>query len=203
MSVTVVSCVYGDRFPHFIPRWGLFVRALAPAPDAVIVGSDRDHDIRDAYVVATDCPWRHPQAWHLNQAIQAADTDWVWIVDIDDCAMADGLKGLEAVTGQVWQVGYRRSDGETYIPSEAALYADGNMFTAGSFIRRDLFLAIGGFRDVAFQDWDLWRRIGPWPVEFSGRAHYHYMRHPHTRSATELTPDTREAHVEEMRLATV
>lgn len=201
MSVTVVSCVYGDRFPHFIPRWQLFVNALTPAADAVIVASDRVHDIKGAEVVVSDCPWKHPQAWYLNQAIEAAETDWVWIVDIDDCAMSDGLRGLEDVEADVWQVGYRRSDGEVYIPKIAShCYVEGNLCVAGSMIRKDAF---PGFSDVAFQDWNLWTQLVIAGADFaySDRAHYHYMRHPHTRSETELTPETRDAHIQEMNLA--
>src|SRR5690349_6010029 len=79
MSVTVVSCVYGDHFRRFVPRWQAAVSALNPAPDSVIVGSDSESKITGAKVIASYCQWRHPQAWHLQQAIMAATTDWVWI----------------------------------------------------------------------------------------------------------------------------
>ena len=35
----------------------------------------------------------------------------------------------------------------------------------------------------------------------SGRTHFHYMRHPHTRGETELTLDCRGKHLEEMYVA--
>jgi hypothetical protein len=191
VSVTVVSCVYGS-FDVFVPRWKQAIAMLDPAPDDVIVASDK---------INRSCPWKHPQAWHLNAAIFAAETDWVWIVDIDDCALPEALDGLDQVAGDVWQMGYIRSDGrEIHIPNESALTAEGNLLTAGSAVRVDAFHRAGGFPDVAFQDWALWRRlqaIGA-KFEFSGRTHYRYMRHGATRTETELFPKLRQAHIDEM-----
>lgn len=199
MSVTVVSCVYGDHYRRFIPRWQTAVSALDPAPDAVIVAADSELDITGAKVIASYCHWRYPQAWYLQQAIMAAQTDWVWIVDIDDVAMPDGLQGLHDVLGDVWAVGYERSDGEVFVP------AGGNLdescpYAAGSMIRTDIFREVGGFSDVALQDWGLWRRLARHGAAFtmSDRAHYLYQRHPRTRGAVELTVDVRADHYAEM-----
>lgn len=202
MTVTVVSCVYGPTFARFLPRWSEHVALLSPKPDAVIVAADWPHDVPGARVIASECPWRHPQAWYLNQAIAAADTEWVWIVDVDDCARPDGLAGLDQVDADVWQTGYLRSDGETYVPGPEALAAAGNMLVAGSAIRTKAFWDVGGFPDVAFQDWALWRKLQAAGARFafSGRVNFDYMRHSHTRGATELTADRRAEHVQEMQL---
>lgn len=200
MSVTVVSCVYGDHYRRFIPRWQAAVSALDPAADAVIVGADAELDITGAKVIASYCHWRYPQAWHLQQAITATTTDWVWIVDIDDLAMPDGLQGLHDVLGDVWAVGYERSDGEVFVPAWPADLEQTCPFAAGSMIRTDIFREAGGFSDVALQDWALWRKLARRGASFtvSDRPHYGYMRHPRTRGATELTVDVRADHVAEM-----
>lgn len=204
MTVTVVSCVYGDHYRQFIPRWQAAVSALDPAPDAVIVGADAELDITGARVIASFCHWRYPQAWHLQQAIMAAKTDWAWILDIDDVAFTDGLQGLEDVAADVWQLGNEHSDGEKYLPPRLSaaeyLASEGNPYVGGSMIRTDIFREVGGFQDVALQDWCLWRRLTRHgaTVEPSARMHFGYMRHPRTRGATELTLDVRADHYAEM-----
>lgn len=200
MSVTVVSSLYGDRFRRFVPRWRAAIGALSPAADRVIVGSDSEIEISGVKVVASFCHWRYPQAWHLQQAVMAAETEWVWIVDIDDVALPDGLAGLELVAADVLAVGYER-EGETYVPpADLDVMGDRNRIPAGSMIRTDVFRECGGFRDVALQDWALWRSLARAGATFaaSDRAHYRYMRHPHTRGTTELTLNVRDEHMAEM-----
>lgn len=204
MSVTVVSCVYGQHYRRFVPRWQAAVAALAPSPDAVIVAADSELDISGARVIASYCHWRYPQAWYLQQAIMAATTDWVWILDIDDVAMSDGLQGLHDVASDVWQLGNEHSDGETYLPPRMSaaefLASERNVYIGGSMIRTDIFREVGGFQDIALQDWCLWRMLARRgaTVEPSDRVHFVYMRHPRTRGATELTMDARPDHYAEM-----
>jgi hypothetical protein len=204
VNVTVVSCVYGPRFDRFIPGWAEAIAALDPAPEAVIVASDRPRVIPGVTVIEPVCTWRHPQACYLQAAVSWATTEWVWIVDIDDLALPDGLAGIEAVGADVWQMGYLASDGAHHLPPSVAaaeyLAEAGNPYAAGSAFRTAAFRAVGGFTDVAFQDWSLWRRLATAgaTVEASNRTHYRYIRHPRTRSAVELTAGRRAEHVAEM-----
>mgnify|MGYP001354196753 CR=1 FL=1 len=204
MSVTIVSCVYGDPYKRFVPRWVDAIAALKPGPDAVIVATDGDIDIPDVRVVESFCHWRYPQAWHLRKAVEAADTDWVWVVDIDDLAHPDGLFGIDAVQGDVWQMGFDRSDGLSYLPPQMSavefLASERNVYVAGSAFQTDIFHDCGGFPDVALQDWGLWRRLARHgaKVVSSGRTHFKYMRHPLTRGDVELTLDVRPGHLAEM-----
>jgi len=198
-DVTIVSCVYGDRgFDSFIPRWLKAVNDLENPPQDAIVSAD-------TFVSSEQAGWTHPQAFHLQDAITRAETEWVWIVDIDDLPMPDGLNGIEDVTEDVWQMGYlRHPDGHLHIPPQLCcseiLSSPNNSLTAGSAFRRDAFLEVGGFPDVAFQDWGLWRRMARHGMRFlaSDRAHYHYNRHPATRTAVELTYNLRNQHLQEL-----
>lgn len=204
MSVTVVSCVYGPRYASFFRPWWNAVQALDPAPNRVILAGDGIGHPNGPEIIQAECGWRYPQAFYLQQAIEAADTDWVWVIDIDDIPHRDGLAGLADVDEDVWQMGFHRSDGETYVPPQLTatevLASEKNVFVAGSAFRREAFLAAGGFPDVALQDWAVWRRLARNDATFksSGRTHFHYMRHPHTRGATELTADVRSSHLREM-----
>ncbi len=206
-NVTVVSCVYGDTHWQFSRTWWNAIHKLDPAPGAIIVATDNNVS-RRATVEAT-CTWQYPQAFYLQKAIELAQTDWVWICDIDDIAYPDALAGLEDVEADVWQMGYDRSDGLRYIPPRLTGHEfaslQGNVYVAGSAIRRDAFLGVGGFRDVAYQDWDLWLRLAKTGATFepSGRTHFRYMRHPQTRGELELTTDERTKHIREMDLDAV
>lgn len=204
LSITVVSCVYGLRGYHkFVPAWAESVAALEHKPDAAFVASDRPIDS----VYRKVCPWRHPQAFWLQVAIQEAQTDWVWILDIDDTALPDALNGIDDVDADVWMCGYVRSDGEVYVPppltAAEVLAAPTTLIPAGSAIRVDAFRNCGGYLDVALQDWALWRALARNGATFetSGRANYRYNRHPSTRGATELTIDRRAMHTAEMLAA--
>lgn len=203
--VTIVSCLYGDTHRKFVYDWINSIRTLDTPPAEVIVACDRQHrvfEFPEVYSFAGDAPWQYPQAFYLNQAILAANTEWVWILDIDDTAMSDALDGIDAVDADVWQMGYLRSDGVKHIPP-ATPDPHRNVFTAGSAIRRDAFEESGGFRDVAFQDWDLWSRMLLFGAKFaaSGRAHYRYRLHCDSRTEIELGEKNRAAHIEEMHVA--
>lgn len=192
MSVTVVSCVYGNH-ERFEPDWQDAINRLDPQPDQVIVGTP-----------GSSYAWRHTQAWSLQRAIDYVVTDWFWICDIDDTVMPDGLQGLDEVAADVWQVGFHRSDGETYIPprmpNEQYLTLRTNPYVGSSMIRTEAFRAVGGFDDIAFQDWGLWRKLARAGATFdvSDRAHFHYTLHPQTRSETEFTREARADQIAEM-----
>ena len=204
MSVTVISCIYGKCYERFIEEWEMAVCFLDPAPAEVIVMSDKKRPIPSATVDVRPSPWKHPQAFYFQKAAQRAETDWIWFLDIDDLALTDALRGLDQVDADVWQMGYQTSDLDSYAPEQMTgreyLQLPGNPFTGGSAVRTDIFEESGGFSDVAFQDWALWRklaRIGA-TFEMSGRAHYVYRSHAKSRTATELLPNRRALNESEM-----
>lgn len=207
MSVSVISCLYGDRgYDRFLSEWEYSLKELNVRPNEIIVAADRLYPIRSAHVFVSDSLWKHPQAYFLQWAAHLTQTEWIWILDMDDLALPDALDGLEDVTADVWQMGYERSDGEVYCPpqinGDEYRAMPGNPFTAGSAIRRSTFMRAGGFPDAAFQDWGLWRRLARIGATFeaSGRAHYRYRLHERTRTALELTVDKRDTYIEEMDL---
>ena len=113
-------------------------------------------------------------------------------------------QGLDDVASDVWQIGFERSDGEIHLPPKThgcgVLVVGANHYVGAAMIRTDIFHDVGGFPDVAFQDWALWRKLARHgaTVEPSDRPTSSYMRHPRTRGATELTTDVRPEHIAEM-----
>jgi hypothetical protein len=206
VDVTLISCVYGKTHDQFIEDWTLGVEALDPFPENVVVACDRSRRVLCGRLFAS-CDWKHPQAFYLQQALELVETEWVWIHDIDDKARPDALEGIQFVDADVWQFGYERSDGEVYIPPQLeaseVLFADSNPFVAGSCIRTAKLREVGGFPDVALQDWALWRRLALASATFqsSGRVHFDYRRHPHARGERELVLANRDNDVREMLYA--
>lgn len=204
-TVTVISCIYGGLgYERFIPGWVEAVTALQNVPDDVIVASDHSYKIPDTLVVVSDCDWTYPQAYYLQQAAMAADTDWIVIADIDDRLMPDALNGISEILDDVWQFGYIRSDGEVYVPPQLGcadfLEMKSNPYVGSSAIRLDAFRECGGFYDVALQDWALWRNMARRGMTFhaSERPRFYYNRHPIARGPIELTAEARPAHIAEM-----
>ncbi len=194
MSVTVVSCCYGSLFQSFRPRWEAAIEKLDPAPDAVRVADDRMHVSH----------WKHPQAFFLSLAFARVETDWAVICDIDDLVFPDALSGLDEVDADVWQMGFESSDGETYVPPTLSngdyLALGSNPYVGSSAIRTDAYKAVGGFSDIALQDWALWRSLARNGARFqsSGRTHFRYMRHPYARGEIETHISARPDHLKEM-----
>jgi len=203
VSVTIVTSVYGS-YGAFLDGWEEAVAHLDPAPDRVIISGDRHYPTLWADHLVSRCTWRYPQAYYQHQAVMLAETDWVWLVDVDDFVMLDALRGLDDVDADVWQLGFLRSDGERYLPPKLSnadyLALDHNPYVGASMFRVEAFRAVGGFPDVALQDWALWHRLARvgYTFEASGRVHFHYMRHATARGSVELTADRRAAHTAEM-----
>lgn len=205
VNATIISCIYGDDYDRFLGDWEWGVRRLDPQPEAVIVATDHPRRIRGAKVVIASAPGQHKQAIHLQRALRDVETEWVWIHDIDDIAFPDALDGLEHIRADVWQLGYERSDGLVYKPPQMTaaevLTSSRNPFVAGSCIRTEALRAVGGFPDLALQDWALWRLLAQAGATFrsSDRTHFRYVRHSAARGERELTLDRRDFDIAEMR----
>ena len=190
-SVAVVTCVYGDHgYDRCIPGWLEAVLALSRQPDEIILVADREYGAPGARVVVTPCTWKYPCAFYWQAATIAAESDWVWTLGVDDLAMPDALDGVDEVDADVWQFGYLRTDGRCYAPPQltAAEYlamTDSNPFVGGSVVKMASFSACGGYPDIEFEDWGLWRKMASMGMTFlsSKRQHFHYIMGPNTQSA--------------------
>lgn len=165
MSVTVVTCIFGDRRDGFLPGW--IEATQAAGPDEIIVATDGYRHAAAGVRQHVSTPakdWRWPIPWYWNRAFDLANSEWVWLVGVDDRLLPDALRLVDGRDEDVVQVGYRRSsDGMEHksapLPPGAILDAQENTLVACSPIRRAAWAAVGGFPDVAFDDWGMWRRL--------------------------------------------
>jgi len=115
---------------------------------------------------------------------------------VDDRILPGMARLVDGVTAGVLQVGYIRSDGFQYVPPALApdeyLQWGGNPYVSGSPFTRAAFELSGGFPDIAWSDWGLWRRMARQRVEVAsaGLVAYRYRWEPHD-SVTGLYADPR------------
>ncbi len=201
-GVTVVAALYGTSYDVFLGQWLQSIQNVRdPSPRRVVIGADHLIDAPSATTIITKCRWRHPHAWHLQQAIQATRTEWIWVLDIDDTALPDALHGLDDVEADVWQLGYTNGRDTYIVPTltnDEYLQRTGNCYVGASVVKRMSFNQVGGYDDVGYQDWSLWRKMCHAGMTFqsSGRANFMYT--PGGRTAREFTRENRNQYMLEM-----
>jgi glycosyltransferase involved in cell wall biosynthesis len=116
-----------------------------------------------------------------NAAAAAATSDWLCFLDADDELAPGYLAAMQAAYERDWPPpeeeqdtepldpdataswlfvpALQRGGGPAAIPDWDRLLVDLNCAVIGTLVRRDLFLAVGGFREwPVYEDWDLWLR---------------------------------------------
>lgn len=95
-----------------------------------------------------------------NGPAEWARTEWLCFLDADDELDVRYVEAMLAAEGDVRQpatVSAGAQDRPTVIPAKHLM--SGNYIVVGAFVRTELFLDVGGFRELpAYEDWDLWIR---------------------------------------------
>lgn len=190
--VAIIAPLYGDEYDHFVPAWFDAIAALDRQPDEVIL-----HRGEPLPGETGTC------ARLKNEAAALSAADWIWTLDVDDLALPDALTGIDDVDADVWAMGYTGVDGEfipDVIPNDEYLRLPTQLYPAMSAFRHISFDSVGGFPQIAYEDWGLWRRMARAGCTFesSGRVHSIYRSHPLSRTATEYTHEARPAMLIEM-----
>lgn len=150
-SVTVIVGTFGDSY------WADLARQRAiPSAEAQGVPVIHVHcDMLDTYGASI--------AACRNQGAQQATTRDLLFLDADDELLPGFFTAMETATGDlrtpmVQYVRDGRLDPPMFWP--AGDLRDGNHLIISTLMPRDLFLQVGGFRDVGdlYEDWDLWIR---------------------------------------------
>jgi hypothetical protein len=160
-DVTIITAIYGDKYDQYIEGWSEAIDNLTIQPKRIICGSDRLKDIRAERIVSQPAPgwvWKSP--WYWNSAAEMTDTEWIWVLDIDDRIKPDALEGLMEQTCDIWLMGMHTNGAEVYLPphltNEQIATAEHCYFCCGSPIRRSWWKQ-NRYRDLAFTDWAMWR----------------------------------------------
>ena len=170
-DVTVITAIYGDKYDQYIEGWSEAIDNLTIQPKRIICASDRLRDIRAERVVSQPAPgwvWKSP--WYWNSAAEMTDTEWIWVLDIDDRIKPDALEGLMEQTCDIWLMGMHTNGAEIYLPphltNEQIATAEHCYFCCGSPIRRSWWKQ-NRYRDLAFTDWAMWRTSAKMGASFA------------------------------------
>lgn len=170
-DVTIITAIYGDKYDQYIDGWSEAIDNLTIQPKRIICASDRVRDIRAERVVSQPAPgwvWKSP--WYWNSAAEMTDTEWIWVLDIDDRIKPDALEGLMEQTCDIWLMGMHTNGAEVYLPphltNEQIATAEHCYFCCGSPIRRSWWKQ-NRYRDLAFTDWAMWRTSAKMGASFA------------------------------------
>jgi len=183
VGVTLWTTCFGS-YGRFLDGW--VEAAVESGADELLVVSDIVRPVPDGVrLVVSSTDFRFREAGFRNTACRYAAHDWLWQIDVDDRILPGMARLVDGVTAGVLQVGYVRSDGFQYVPPalspEEYLGWGGNPYVSGSPFTRDAFDRSGGFPDVAWSDWGLWRRMARARVASAaaGVVAYRYRWEPH------------------------
>jgi hypothetical protein len=181
-DVTIITAVYGDKYDHFIDGWSEAINNLTIAPKRVICAGDRLRNINAEQIVsqpAVGWKWRSP--WYWNSAARNTDTEWIWVLDIDDRIKPNALENLMEQTCDIWLVGIDVNGTENYLPprltNEQIASSEHCYFCCGSPIRRSWWQQ-NPYRDLAFTDWAMWRTSAKMGARFewANKVGYYYRK---------------------------
>jgi len=183
VGVTLWTTCFGS-YGRFLDGW--LDAALQAGAGEVLVVSDIVRPVpAGVRLVVTSTDFKFREAGFRNTACEYAEHDWLWQIDVDDRIAPGAARMVEGHTAGVVQVGYHRSDNMIYIPpaipNERYLSSGGNCYVSGSPFTRQAFEVSGGFPDIAWSDWGLWRRMARAGVTFAAanEVAYWYRWEPH------------------------
>lgn len=147
MSVSIIIATYGDK-----DHWD---RVSMTA----ILSAERQTRLPDKIVRV------HGATLHgaRNAAAIEARTEWLCFLDADDELERDYVESMLGAEGDlryplVRYIREGKPDPCAIDLAEHDIY-DGNYMVVSSFVRRSMFLEVGGFADMpVYEDWDLWLR---------------------------------------------
>ena len=179
-TVGVFSCQFNGWYEEYLDGW--FEACLTAQPDQIVLVSDRIRPVPDGVdlVVVDSVPDGARASFFLNHAVGALDTEWCWNMDIDDLIRPGALWEIGVVDADVYVSGMRTSEGVKHIPRGLDWHkvwgSKANYVPAGSAFKKWLWEKIGGYPDIGFHDWGLWRLMAKEQARFatSGQILYDY-----------------------------
>jgi hypothetical protein len=179
-TVGIFGFQFNGWYEEYIGEW--FEACLAAQPDQIVLVSDRIRLVPAGVTLRVVEPsnQKYPIPYYSNKAVEALDTEWCWNMDIDDLIRPGALWEIGVVDADVYVSGMRTSEGVKHIPRgldwQKVWGSKANYVPAGSAFKKWLWEKIGGYPDIGFHDWGLWRLMAKEQARFatSGQILYDY-----------------------------
>jgi len=179
-TVGIFGMQFNGWYEEYIDGW--FDACLAAQPQQIVLVSDRIRSVPAGVTLRVVEPskQKYPIPYYSNRAVEALDTDWCWNMDIDDLIRPGALWEITVVDAEVYAAGMRTSQGINHVPrgldSWRVLSSKANHVPAGSAFKKWLWEKVGGYPDIGFHDWGLWRLMAREGARFavSGQVLYDY-----------------------------
>lgn len=192
MTVAVVTVAYGEKYRAHLTGWVRSVASLNRPPEEVIIATD---DTSDALLqtLELDCIVKiiqvvpthkhHPQVY-ANRAIEAAHTEWICRLDVDDRIFPHALDPIDTCEADVLCFGItvngERSLQPPPVTAAEILACPHNLLFAGSPFRKSAWEKTPGYQDMLYDDWRFWRDLASIGATFTptGTIDYEYRWSP-------------------------
>jgi hypothetical protein len=179
-SVGVFGFQFNGWYEEYIQEW--FEACLVAQPDQIVLVSDRVRSVPAGVTLRVVEPpsQKYPIPYYANKAVEALDTEWCWNMDIDDLIRPSAFFEIRVVDAEVYVAGMRTSKGVNHIPKGLDWWrvwdSKHNHVPAGSAFKKWLWEKVGGYPDIGFHDWGLWRLMARERARFavSGQVLYDY-----------------------------
>lgn len=187
-SVGIFGVQFNGWYEDFLPGW--FDACLAAQPDEIVLVSDRMRTVPAGVTLRVVEPssQRFPIPYFSNAGVEALGTDWCWNMDVDDRIRSNAMFEIRVVDAEVYCAGLLNSLNVAGIPKNLSckqvLDSKMNLVNAGSAFKKWLWADVGGYPDLRFHDWGLWRRMARAEGRFvsSGCVLYDYRMDPDSAS---------------------
>jgi hypothetical protein len=206
-TVGLTSCVWG-KYHRFVEGWWESVQQLDPAPDQVILVTDRFRDDIPCEQVVNPPYGTHQEAGWWTAGVNALTTTWRGTLGIDDKLRSDVYVGLPpSETADCWVLGFEeRPVHRVFIPEDftfrEVLYVhQDNMFGHASLFTADVWERIGSqYPDVGWSDWSVFiqmarvkaRFVNAQKIGFTSYRWYGSLSHTHANFVGQHRREARE-----------
>lgn len=179
-NLTLVSASWGDEYwSKYGYDWHQSIENLDVQPAHVIIATDRKLPLGSGY---QQIELREPYHWDaFNCAVEAANTEWVAGLAIDDRLPPDAFVDID-MSGDVEASMGIDSNGNAMRPTQAKwseiMTSDWYPLSGYQIIRRDVWMKYP-YRPVEWPDWiqALEWKAGGVRVAFSDRVRHNYTLH--------------------------
>jgi hypothetical protein len=190
MNLAVCVASWGTYWDRFGSEFVASMESSSPRPSEVVIVADQEVVIPEW--IKSFRPRSATPMWDwFNEAVAHSESEYVWLLGVDDLLTSHGLIGLKLAGDAINVAGLEHDRVWVGTPQEYSgiIYRHGNPMLGGIILKRDVYLRIP-WRRVIWSDWMQWIEINHagLDVRFDRTPRMVHRRHPgaHSMKVSEL-----------------